>query len=82
MSSMTGHDFTVHVGLTLPDEAIARITKAIQRAVLLELADTDLPNGYAVGLRAPGSRDDDPKTKVPLGIWIEPQDPTVSDVPV
>jgi hypothetical protein len=76
MNRTKGHDFTVHVGITLPEEAVTRIERAIQQAVLREIADTDLARGYAVALRAPRGEDDAPDLEPPpLGIWIEPTEP-------
>lgn len=74
MNRTHGHDFTVHIGVTLPEDAVTRIERAIQQAVLRELADTQLADGYAVSLRAPRGEDDVPDLEVPLGIWIVPSD--------
>jgi hypothetical protein len=70
-----GQDFTVHIGIPLSDDVVTGIQRAIQRAVLTELADADISRGYAVALAAPDGEDDVPEKEVPLGIWIESPDP-------
>jgi len=50
----TGKGFKVEVDVQLPEEALARIDRAIQKAVLHELADTDVANGYSVIMRHRG----------------------------
>jgi hypothetical protein len=51
----TGKEFKVRVDVQLPEEALARIDRAIQKAVLHELAETDVADGYSVIMRAPAS---------------------------
>jgi len=54
-----GHkEFKVRIDVELPEEARDRIERAIQKAVLNELADTDLADGYSVVMRAPANADD------------------------
>jgi hypothetical protein len=48
-----GRVFKVRLDVELPSEALERIERAIQRAVLAELAETDVANGYSVLMRAP-----------------------------
>jgi hypothetical protein len=45
--------FKVRLDVELPSEALDRIERAIQKAVLTELAETDVANGYSVLMRAP-----------------------------
>lgn len=52
----SAREFKVRIDVPLPDEVHSRIERAIQRAVLMELADTDVANGYSVTLRVPSER--------------------------
>lgn len=66
-------EFRVGIDLDLDERAVARIEKAIQKAVLIELASTDVADGYSVALRAPQLAEDDPGFIPDLqtdGIWI------------
>ncbi|HEX8581444.1 MAG TPA: hypothetical protein VF640_03910 [Acidimicrobiales bacterium] len=50
-------EFKVRIDVPLPDELHARIERAVQRAVLIELAGADVANGYSVAFRAPKERE-------------------------
>jgi hypothetical protein len=73
-------EFKVKIDVELPEDGRHRIERAIQRAVLSELAETDLADGYSVILRpgAAGSKFDEPfeRGEEPFdpgrtaGIWI------------
>jgi hypothetical protein len=51
-------EFKVTIDVKLPQDALERIQRAIQKAVLIELADTDVADGYSVLMRVPADRDD------------------------
>ena len=51
-------EFKVTIDVKLPQDALDRIERAIQKAVLVELADTDVADGYSVALRVPADRGD------------------------
>jgi len=54
LTSTLGHQFLVGInGIQLPSEAVDRINRAIQKAVLIELASVDLGAGFNVLLSAP-----------------------------
>jgi len=66
------HEFRVVVdGVDLPDEALARINLAVQKAVAAELAATDLVGDFRIKFPPHGPR---PPW---WGIWITPIDPIV-----
>jgi hypothetical protein len=46
-------EFKVGIDLELPSDVLERIGRAIQKAVLTELADVDVASGYSVVLRGP-----------------------------
>jgi len=46
-------EFKVRIDVELPPEAHERIERAIQRAVLHELAETDVADGFSVQMRLP-----------------------------
>jgi hypothetical protein len=46
-------EFKVTIDVKLPQDALDRIERAIQKAVLNELADTDVADGYSVLTRVP-----------------------------
>ena len=50
-----GKVFKVRIDVELPSEVLERIERAIQKAVLTELADTDVASGYSVVMRAPAN---------------------------
>lgn len=58
MSTHAGKEFKVRIDIELPGEAFDRIEGAIQKAVLNELADTDVADRYSVVMRAPADRGD------------------------
>lgn len=68
-------EFKVRIDVQLPTEAFDRIERAIQRAVLAELADVDVASGYSVALRDPNAGDDEPREDATDGIWITPERP-------
>ena len=51
-------EFKVVIEVDLPAETYQRIERAIQKAVITQLADTDVASDYSVALRAvePGAR--------------------------
>ena len=49
-------EFKVTIDVKLPQDALDRIERAIQKAVLNELADTDVADGYSVLMRVPPER--------------------------
>ena len=65
------HQFSVAIDLELPSDVVKRITAAIQKAVLLELATVDLRSGFNVDFLggAGGARLPNGSTQ---GIQIEP----------
>lgn len=56
VSTYAGKEFKVRIDIQLPEEALDRIEGAIQKAVLNELADTDVADRYSVVMRAPADR--------------------------
>ncbi|MDX6706620.1 MAG: hypothetical protein QOI48_2466 [Solirubrobacteraceae bacterium] len=70
-------EFKVTIDVKLPQDALDRIERAIQKAVLIELADTDVADGYSVLMRVPadpGDRQTAAAQLPPLdGIVISPQ---------
>jgi hypothetical protein len=44
-------EYKVRIDIELPDGAHERIERAIQKAVLTELADIDIADGYSVAMR-------------------------------
>ena len=50
-----GKEFKVRIDVQMSEEALDRIDRAIQKAVLHELAETDVADGYSVIMRAPAS---------------------------
>jgi hypothetical protein len=69
-------EFKVTIDVKLPQDALDRIERAIQKAVLIELADTDVADGYSVLMRVPadGDRQTAAAQLPPLdGIVIGPQ---------
>lgn len=51
-------EFKVTIDVKLPQDALDRIERAIQKAVLIELADTDVADGYSVLMRVPADPGD------------------------
>jgi hypothetical protein len=49
--------FRVRIDVALPSEVLDRIERAVQKAVLTELADTDIASGYSVVMRVPANGD-------------------------
>jgi hypothetical protein len=47
--------FRVRIDVALPSEVLDRIERAVQKAVLTELADTDVASGYSVVMRVPAN---------------------------
>lgn len=71
-------EFKVTIDVKLPQDALDRIERAIQKAVLIELADTDVADGYSVLMRVPANPGDrqiaGAQLPPPLdGIVIRPQ---------
>ena len=56
MSGPTGAEWKVRLDVELSPEVHDRITRAIQKATLAELADIDVANAFSVSLRGPGDR--------------------------
>jgi hypothetical protein len=56
VSKHAGKEFKVRIDIHLPEEVFDRIEGAIQKAVLNELAETDVADGYSVLMRAPADR--------------------------
>lgn len=52
-----GKVFAVRIDVELPQEVLDRVERAVQKAVLTELADTDIADGYSVLMRAPVGRE-------------------------
>ena len=50
-------EYKVRIDIELPEDAHQRIERAIQKAVLTELADIDVADGYSVALRVRGDKD-------------------------
>jgi len=50
-------EFKVRIDVDLPPEAHERIERAVQRAVLHELAETDVADGFSVAMRFPAESD-------------------------
>lgn len=50
-------EFKVRIDIELPENAHERIERAIQKAVLTELADIDVADGYSVAMRVRGDKD-------------------------
>jgi hypothetical protein len=61
-------EFKVTIDVKLPQDALDRIERAIQKAVLIELADTDVADGYSVATRAPA----DPGDRQIAGAQLRP----------
>jgi hypothetical protein len=59
--SASNIEFTVRVDLDLPAEVVTRIERAIQSAVLMQLAAIDVAGGYSVVMHAPA---EDPQPPV------------------
>jgi hypothetical protein len=51
-------EFKVTIDVKLPQDALDRIERAIQKAVLIQLADTDVADGYSVDMRVPADAGD------------------------
>jgi hypothetical protein len=67
-------EFKVTIDVRLPEDALDRIERAIQKAVLIELADTDVADGYSVRMRVPGPIEAGLAAAVATeGIWIRPE---------
>jgi hypothetical protein len=70
-------EFKVTIDVKLPQDALDRIERAIQKAVLIELADTDVADGYSVLMRVPADPGDRQAAAAQLppldGIVISPQ---------
>jgi hypothetical protein len=49
--------FKVRIDVDLPGEVLDRIERAVQKAVLTELADADIAGGYSVVMRVPANGD-------------------------
>ena len=56
MTRSVGREWKVRIDVDLPQEAHDRITRAIQRAALTEIAELDVANGFSISLRGPGER--------------------------
>jgi hypothetical protein len=56
MSHPVGREWKVRLDVELSAEAHDRITRAIQKATLTELADMDVADGFSISLRGPGER--------------------------
>lgn len=93
MASPVGREWKVRLDVELSPEAHDRITRAIQKATLAELAELDLADNFSVVLRGPGARgstptregEEDPFTHDVLGDRVRTdgivaQDPTVDPV--
>ncbi len=75
-------EFKVAIDIALPSEALQRIERAMQTAVLAELATIDVADGYSVRMHAPTDeavakpRADAPADLlgglITLGLWILP----------
>jgi hypothetical protein len=52
-------EYRVAIEIDLQPEVLDRIGRAIQRAVLIELADIDVANDYSVALRGPRYEEQD-----------------------
>jgi hypothetical protein len=57
VETVSRQQFRVRIDVELPEEACHRIERAIQKAVLSELAETDVADGYSVVMRAPAGDD-------------------------
>lgn len=81
----TSKEFKVRIDVKLPPEVQKRIERAIQKAVLTELAEVDVASGYSVNLHGPDARtgaDDDafgpPGKRIATdGIWIKDEPPAI-----
>ncbi|HEV7807167.1 MAG TPA: hypothetical protein VGO80_15200 [Solirubrobacteraceae bacterium] len=76
-------EFKVTIDVKLPQDALDRIERAIQKAVLVELADTDVADGYSVIMRVPADKGDRQIAAAQLpppldGIVIRPQSSELS----
>jgi hypothetical protein len=58
VSTYAGKEYKVRIDIELPEEAFDRIEGAIQKAVLNELADTDVADRYSVVMRVPADGGD------------------------
>ena len=67
-----GRGFRVTVSGGLPDEIMTRIERAVQQAVLAELADLDLGPGYRIDLAGTKGAPGQGGTR-PQGIAVEAQ---------
>lgn len=56
MTEPVGREWKVRLDVDLTAEAHDRITRAIQKATLTELADIDVANAFSITLRGPGER--------------------------
>lgn len=56
MTEPVGREWKVRLDVELSAEAHDRITRAIQKAALGELADMDIADGFSIVLRGPGER--------------------------
>lgn len=65
-------EFKVTIDVKLPQDALDRIERAIQKAVLIELADTDVADGYSVRMRGPIEAALAAAVATE-GIWIRPE---------
>lgn len=57
MQERAGKEFKVRIDVELPEDVFDRIERAIQKAVLSELAETDVADGYSVVMRVPSKAD-------------------------
>lgn len=73
-------EYKVRIEVELPDEARERIDRAIQRAVLLELAGTDVANGYSVVLGAAREKADGERLE--FGGRFKPGGPIINGITV
>lgn len=70
MASIDGHEFKVVLeGVSLDEEALERVNRAIQRAAVTEIAKLDLAGEFSV--RLPSIRIPNPEW---LGLWIRALD--------
>jgi hypothetical protein len=56
MTTTVGREWKVRIDVELSPEAHDRITRAIQRAALTEIAELDVADGFSISLRGPGER--------------------------
>jgi hypothetical protein len=56
MTEPVGREWKVRLDVDLTPEVHDRVTRAIQKATLAELADIDVANAFSINLRGPGER--------------------------